>query len=440
MHYCETMPRGFLVKRKSHNTTKTPSYKQYDNSNVLDAEEMEKEVNKEETLEDCQEETNNNINEENQQVPLINTTTPPHLYPGFTATISDYPSAFKGFPPPPSIPFSLATGLDKDGRLRAPLLPLHTAAVPPPLFPLFAPPPPPSLGLSASPPQDLSPSSTSQSPTSPTAFPSPPNFGFPPYPMLYRSAFERLALSSPYNKSGAMLLSRDQSEALNLSNKVSPTAGAEATKAMTPQMISSPNKRRHSDNDLMAAHSSVSSGKAAKTPKKTKAMRKIAFTEELKTSPVSGTFIRDEDDRENTSHLVQGDIDSSFNLVEITAEAKAELAKIDNKIGDYVCQLCKEKYDDAFQLAQHRCSRIVHVEYRCPECNKVFNCPANLASHRRWHKPRPGKEVRVSCFNNSLLLDASNFAASVLRICCGTNAFNYVSVTSVKTSKKDFIY
>lgn len=20
---------------------------------------------------------------------------------------------------------------------------------------------------------------------------------------------------------------------------------------------------------------------------------------------------------------------------------------------------------------------------------KVFNCPANLASHRRWHKPRP---------------------------------------------------
>ena len=118
--------------------------------------------------------------------------------------------------------------------------------------------------------------------------------------------------------------------------------------------------------------------------KRVKAIRKIEFNDS--SSPVSGTYIREETD--DGIRVVSGDIDVNLNIVEVTPEAEAEIAKIENKIGDYKCRLCKDMFESAFTLAQHRCSRIVHVEYRCPECDKVFNCSANLASHRRWHKPR----------------------------------------------------
>ncbi|KAJ2953226.1 hypothetical protein O0L34_g805 [Tuta absoluta] len=127
--------------------------------------------------------------------------------------------------------------------------------------------------------------------------------------------------------------------------------------------------------------------------KKSKAVRRLMFDED-KTSPVSGTIIRDLAEDE-TLVVRKGDIDPAFNVVEVTEEAKALIASIDNRLGRYICRLCRRLYTDAFALAQHRCSRIVHIEYRCPECDKVFNCPANLASHRRWHKPRvPGATKR----------------------------------------------
>jgi hypothetical protein len=125
----------------------------------------------------------------------------------------------------------------------------------------------------------------------------------------------------------------------------------------------------------------------AKEPRKTKAVRKLKF-DEYTSSPVSGTIIRSIDEINSNSPQESGDIDPEYNILEVTDEVKAELAAIPNVIGGYSCKLCRQEFDDCFGLARHRCSCIVLLDYLCPECGKRFNCPANLASHRRWHKPR----------------------------------------------------
>ena len=38
---------------------------------------------------------------------------------------------------------------------------------------------------------------------------------------------------------------------------------------------------------------------------------------------------------------------------------------------------------------------IIFFKKRCSECDKIFNCPANLASHKRWHKPKIELEKSV---------------------------------------------
>lgn len=174
---------------------------------------------------------------------------------------------------------------------------------------------------------------------------------------------------------------------------IATTINFETTTVPSAEVISmekqrTPNSKpiiaNQSEQRLKSAKTLVES-RPAKRQKRTKATRKLKF-DEHSSSPVSGTIIRRLEEIGDDDQI--GDIDPEYNVVEVTDEAKAEIAAIVNVIGDYVCQLCRKYFDDAFELASHRCSCIVLLEYRCPECGKRFNCPANLASHRRWHKPR----------------------------------------------------
>lgn len=65
------------------------------------------------------------------------------------------------------------------------------------------------------------------------------------------------------------------------------------------------------------------------------------------------------------------ELDETAAFVEVSEESRKQIGTIKNVIGDCVCQLCKVRYDDVFKLAQHRCPRIAHEEYNCPECEKV---------------------------------------------------------------------
>ncbi|XP_017551120.1 insulinoma-associated protein 1a [Pygocentrus nattereri] len=177
---------------------------------------------------------------------------------------------------------------------------------------------------------------------------------------------KRFSLGSPISAesfpSPAALHSLDQLLLAPVDLKIGTSNSNRGANAIAPGNGNAPKRSSSS-----SSSSSSSEAERKNKPKRPKAMRKLQFEDEVTTSPVLGLRIKE--------------------APEGHEEARAGMQK--QPLGEFVCQLCREAYADPFALAQHRCSRIVRVEYRCPECEKVFSCPANLASHRRWHKPKP---------------------------------------------------
>uniref|UniRef100_A0A0N4ZY97 C2H2-type domain-containing protein n=1 Tax=Parastrongyloides trichosuri TaxID=131310 RepID=A0A0N4ZY97_PARTI len=170
--------------------------------------------------------------------------------------------------------------------------------------------------------------------------------------------------------------------------------------------------------------------------KKSRQIRKIIAADTETNSPVSGMYIKDASELSAEDLQKAADIDETAAYVEISEESRREIAKIheNDTIGDSVCALCKVKFEDVFKLAMHKCPRIMHEEYRC-ECNKVFSCPANLASHRRWHKPKstdssPSPQISVqTCEECNETFDSKR--ALKKHTCSRSRSLSNTSVSSI---------
>ncbi|PAV76464.1 hypothetical protein WR25_11610 [Diploscapter pachys] len=178
-----------------------------------------------------------------------------------------------------------------------------------------------------------------------------------------------------------------------------------------------------------AAHSSAA-GNNRKRPanvqvddKVDKKRQKLKRADAVTCSPVSGMFIKDESLVPPPEELQKevDQLDETAAYVEATEESRSKIQAIPNFIGDSVCCLCKVKYEDVFKLAQHRCPRIAHEEYKCPECDKVSQSVSHFT-------PNQSQPVYLPHF---LSLCCSCFAAFLISSTCACQPYNYPGLNPV---------
>lgn len=130
---------------------------------------------------------------------------------------------------------------------------------------------------------------------------------------------------------------REENQKIISSPQQQPEVKSEVTPKKTIQIAAVSQKA--------SKNQSASSVASSRSEKKSKAIRKLKF-DEFRSSPVSGTIIRTLDEIDENDIQESGDIDPQYNIVEVTEEAKAELAQIKNVIGAYLCKLCRLEFDD----------------------------------------------------------------------------------------------
>lgn len=166
---------------------------------------------------------------------------------------------------------------------------------------------------------------------------------------------------------------------------------------------------------------------------------KALFLTSIPVSKPFGLYYMEKNQWERKNKVNSNENDSDGKISPSLPKFKGPLPQ-----SSFNCQLCKGAYQDSLSLAQHKCSAIKHVEYRCPECDKVFSCPANLASHRRWHRPRSpttNRPRKNDKNKKSLKTETKNRNLNRQLTMAGYNeSLRWNKVTELNLQRKKYLY